>query len=126
MINKKILPKELLTSASRAFSAGATRLGLDDVNCNFGILIISPFTIVKDTKISEWEVQILIDAKEAFVCFKGESNKIVNKSFSTIKVLVIKSTSNNSDVYLYEDFKNFFSVFDFSVHHGSLIVDDFS
>lgn len=125
MIEATKVPEELIT---RTCEKGLFRLvgpmvekrileGIDEIQ----YLYVAPWTTIKkhghDNK---WEVWVRISRQTAHVCLIGETHELVNNTGEIMILMAIKGHIN----YSYDDLAGLFSMWGFSVTHGSLVVNE--
>ena len=91
--------------------------GIDEIQH----LYVAPWTSIKmHGHDNQWEVWVRISNKTAHICLMGEEHELVNNSGAMMILMAIKGHIN----YSYDDLAELFYDWGFSVHHGSLIVND--
>lgn len=83
-------------------------------------LYVAPRTSIKmHGHDNQWEVWVRISHKTAYICLVGEEHELVNNSGDMMIFMAIKGHIN----YSYDDLAELFSLWGFSVQHGSLVVN---
>lgn len=114
MLNKK----NIKTSSTRICDAREITLkGITEIQS----LYVPPrVSLEKHSHNDEWEIVINLAAKTVYVTLKKEEHQIINESGHMLNLLVIHGNSR----YTFEDFKEFYENFGFSVLHESVNVPD--
>lgn len=114
MLNKK----NIKTSSTRSFDAQEVTLnGVSEIQ----YLYVPPrASIEKHTHEDQWELIVHLAAKTVYVTLKNEEHEVINESGHMLSLMVIHGNSR----YSFEDFKEFFENFGFSVLHESVNVPD--
>lgn len=103
-------------------TGGEVRKGTLSLKAEIQGLKVDPHTSIKlHGHDNQWEVWLRDSPiKRAYVCLKGEEHELVNKSERTEKIVAIKGQED----YSYDDLASFFYDYGYSVHHGSLIIEE--
>lgn len=125
MIKTIELPEEFIAGTAEASSyryggptvEKSTLEGIDEIQ----YLYVAPWTSIKmHGHDNQWEVWVRISHKTAHICLIGEEHELVNNSGSMMILMAIKGHVN----YSYDDLAELFCKWEFSVTHGSLVVND--
>ena len=127
MIKTTQLPEEFITGTKETrqpfgnyFGPEVEKRTLEGID-EIQHLYVAPWTSIKmHGHDNQWEVWVRISSKTAHVCLMGEEHELVNNSGAMMILMAIKGHIN----YSYDDLAELFYDWGFSVHHGSLIVND--
>lgn len=113
MLYEEVLPKDFIDGTE------VRKLTLTEIG-EIQYLSVDPYTSIKlHDHDGLWEVWCRLKNKTAYVCLKGESHELVNKTGECEEIMAVKGKLD----YSYDELGEFFYRLGFSVYHGSLIID---